>query len=186
MLRRYGYSMDVDELPPIMTADEFSAATGGVLSASTETIEWALSAYSDAIRSYCGWHVAPALGCVCESDGGRVIDLPALSVSDVAYVRVGDETIDPSCYEWSGVGVVRFTAPCAAVSAGWRGVEVGYTAGVDGAGALQAALASMVQEFLVSHPGITNQSAGGTQVGYSATRGIMAHAAELAPWRAVV
>ncbi|WP_072500603.1 hypothetical protein [Olsenella phocaeensis] len=180
----YRYEVD-GELPPIMTPDEFAAATGGTLSATTETVDWALGAYSDAIRRQCGWHVAPSLACAYVADGGRLIRLPAMSVSSVDSVSVGGEAVDPECYEWSQDGLVRFVRPCAALRAGWRGVTVRYVAGSDAMGALQSTLVALVSEFLVGHPGISSQTAGGTQVSYSAQQGVMAHSAELAPYRLV-
>lgn len=181
----WGYEVE-GALPPLMTAAEFSTATGGQLSATTETVEWALAAYSAAIRAHCGWHVAPSLGCVATLDGGCVLRLPAMAVSGVSSVEVGAEAVDPSCYEWSRSGLVRLTRPCAASRAGWCGVTVAYTAGLDVAPDLQATLVALVGEFLVTHPGISSQTAGGTQVGYSVNVGVRSHASELAPYRLVV
>ena len=139
------YRYDVDgEMPPIMTPAEFAKATGGTLSATAETVGWALGVYSDAIRRQCGWHVAPSLACAYVADGGRLIRLPAMSVSSVESVTAGGEVIDPSCYEWSQDGLLRFVRPCAAVRAGWRGVIVRYVAGSDDRGALQSTLVALV------------------------------------------
>lgn len=181
----WGYEVD-GEVPPIMTAAEFATATGGRLSATTETVEWALSAYSAAIRAHCGWHVAPSLACVATLDGGRVLRLPAMAVSAVSSVSVGTLEADPSSYEWSSSGLVRLVRPCAAARAGWRSVRVAYTAGLDSAPDLSAALVALVSEFLVAHPGISSQTAGGTSVGYSLSVGVRSHASELAPYRLVV
>jgi hypothetical protein len=181
---RWGYGVDAGTLPSVMTPDEFRTATGGALSSSDATVEWALSAFSDALRGYCGWHVTPSLACEAELDGGRAIELPAAQVSGVSSVKVGGDEVDPSLWEWSRTGVLRFKGPCAATSAGWRGVTVDYTSGVDSP-QLQALLVELVSAFLVSHPGISSQSAGGTSVSYAASTGVQAHAAELAQWRLV-
>lgn len=181
----WGYEVE-GALPPLMTAAEFATATGGQMSSPAATVEWALAAYSAAIRAHCGWHVEPSLGCVARVDGGRVLRLPAMAVSAVSSVEVGAEAVDPSCYEWSRSGLVRVTRPCAASRAGWRGVTVSYTAGVEDAPDLAATLVALVSEFLVSHPGISSQTAGGTQVGYSLNVGVRSHASELAPYRLVV
>lgn len=181
----WGYEVE-GALPPLMTAAEFSTATGGQLSATTETVEWALAAYSAAIRAHCGWHVAPSLACVATLDGGRVLRLPAMAVSGVSSVTVGTLEADPSSYEWSASGLVRLVRPCAAARAGWRSVRVAYTAGLDSAYDLSATLVALVSEFLVAHPGISSQTAGGTQVGYSVNVGVRSHGAELAPYRLVV
>ena len=181
----WGYEVE-GALPPLMTAAEFATATGGQMSSSAATIEWALSAYSSAIRAHCGWHVAPSLGCIATVDGGRVLRLPAMAVSAVSSVSVGTLEADPSSYEWSASGLVRLVRPSAAARAGWRSVRVAYTAGLDSAPDLSATLVALVSEFLVAHPGISSQTAGGTQVGYSVNVGVRSHASELAPYRLVV
>ncbi|WP_278591448.1 hypothetical protein [Olsenella uli] len=186
-MRRTPWCYDADgAVPPLMTPAEFVAATGGQFAATTETVSWALDAYSAAMRALCGWHVAPSVRCEFVGDGGRVLRLPAMAVSEVASVSVGGEAIDPVCYEWTPEGLVRFVRPCAAIRAGWHAVRVAYVAGHDSAADLQATLVALVSEFLVSHPGISSQTAGGTQVGYSASVGVRSHASELAPYRLVV
>lgn len=181
----WGYAVD-GALPPLMTPAEFATATGGQFAATTETVAWALDAYSAAVRALCGWHVAPSARCGFVGDGGRLLRLPAMAVSEVTSVSVAGETIDHACYEWTPEGLVRLVRPCAATSAGWHSVKVAYVAGHDTAADLQATLVALVSEFLVSHPGISSQTAGGTQVGYSASVGVRSHASELAPYRLVV
>lgn len=179
----WGYDAEV---PPLMTHAEFAAATGGQFAATAETVSWALEAYSAAVRALCGWHVAPSVRCEFMGDGGRLLRLPSMAVSEVTSVSVGGEPVDPGCYEWTPEGLVRLVRPCAATRAGWRSVKVAYVAGHDSAADLQSTLVSLVSEFLVSHPGISSQTAGGTQVGYSASVGVRSHASELAPYRLVV
>lgn len=181
----WGYLAD-GGVPKIMTAGEFSAATSERLSATRDTVEWAIAAYSAAVRAICGWHVTPSLRCRHVADGARCIQLPALSVSEVTGVSVAGDPVDPSCWEWTPVGLVRFVRPCPATRAGWHSVTIDYVAGMDDVPDLQATLVALVSEFLVSHPGITSQTAGGTQVGYSASVGVRSHASELAPYRLVI
>lgn len=67
-----------------------------------------MTAGLDAIRSWCGWHVAPSATetIEVEGDGGRVILLPSLHVTDVSEIRneAGDVVSD---YKWRRNGVVR-------------------------------------------------------------------------------
>ncbi len=172
-------------LVPIMTPEELSVATGGRLSATEDTVRWAIGAYGDAMRTMCGWHICPSLRCRYVADGGRVAQLPAMHVSDVISVTVGGEEVDPSAYEWTPVGLVRFARPCAATRAGWHSVSIDYVAGIDDARQLQATLVALVSEYLVANPGISSQTAGGTQVSYSASVGVRSHYEELAPYRLV-
>lgn len=43
----------------------------------------------DAVRSYCGWHIAPSTSetVSVEGDGGRVLLLPSLLITDTTEVR---------------------------------------------------------------------------------------------------
>lgn len=87
-----------------------------------------LAGVCGAIRTYCGWHIAP----IKENDvvwldnlGDRVLSLPSLRVSEVTHVqnRKGVELDD---FNWSDSGLLSR-------SAGWphgyRAVRVTYTHG---------------------------------------------------------
>lgn len=80
-----------------------------------------------AVRTYCGWHVAPSVTqtLVLDGPGGSLLVLPSLLVTDVAEVKnAGTVLSDP---EWSAAGMIR--------SHGWttrfRGVSVTLTHGYD-------------------------------------------------------
>ena len=68
-MTRWGYSVNGDSLPPIIDADEFDAITGGVMSSAPERIEAVLDGVSQAVRDFCGWHVAPVLECSWTGQG---------------------------------------------------------------------------------------------------------------------
>lgn len=63
-----------------------------------------------AVRSWCGWHIAPSLSetCKVEGEGSRVLLLPSLFVSAVDEVRNEAGTVIPATdYKWRPNGVVR-------------------------------------------------------------------------------
>ena len=62
----------------------------------------------DAVRAYCGWHVAPSASetVKVEGDGGSVLLLPSLYITDVTAVRdeSGNAVTD---WKWRENGVMR-------------------------------------------------------------------------------
>lgn len=61
-----------------------------------------------AVRAWCGWHIAPSKTetVKVEGDGGRVLLLPSLHVTDVTEVRDEDAGAVTS-YKWRENGVMR-------------------------------------------------------------------------------
>jgi hypothetical protein len=81
-------------------------ADSGQLSSDTDNaIAWA----SDAIRTYCGWHIYPNISETLTVDtvGGKVLGIPSLKVTAVASVTVGGVLLDALAYEWSERGMLR-------------------------------------------------------------------------------
>lgn len=69
-----------------------------------------MTAGLDAVRAWCGWHIAPSQTetVEVEVDGGRVVLLPSLKVTAVSEVRNEDgDVVDPTSYKWRSNGVVR-------------------------------------------------------------------------------
>lgn len=64
----------------------------------------------DAVRSYCGWQIAPSVSVTfkVEGDGGRVLLLPSLYITDVTEVRDEDGNVLPaSDYKVRENGIAR-------------------------------------------------------------------------------
>lgn len=163
----YGYELaDGAELASIITPAEFDALTGGRMSSTTEQVQAMLDAVSAAVRSYCGWHLAPALACTWTGEApGGYVTLPAMGVSAVSAVRVSGEELDPSAYEWSRSGELRLHR-CAPK---WGSVEVDFTAGYDDAQALGAVTAQIAANALAAAPGVREEHAGAVGISYNQT-----------------
>lgn len=187
----WGYEVD-GTLPPLVSADDFAAATGGRWDDDPRA-EGAVLAASAAIRAVCGWHVAPSMPCryAADTDGGRLIMLPATMVSDVTSLAiVGTSTTD---YQWSRNGTVISGQRLPADAL--QGAVVEYVAGVDAdADGLLAALAiGMANRALALSPGVTQETAGSVSVSIApsaATGGVVpyvndAERGSLAPYVAV-
>ena len=162
MLTNWGYS--VDELPPIVSAPEFMALNPG-LSSTTGQIMAVLDAVSASVRDWCGWHVAPNLGCDFIGNGeGQLLMLPCMGVSDVETVTVYTEPI--TYYEWNGAGMIRLTS--GKFPRGWRNVSVRYKAGFT-TEAIGAVVSQIAANMLVASPGVAEEHVGSAGITYNRT-----------------
>lgn len=168
----YGYEVD-GTLPPLVTVAFFSDSTNGRWDADPRA-EGAVMAASAAIRAACGWHVAPPMTCryTADTDGGRVIMLPASAITGVTSVTIdGTETTD---YQWSYTGAIKTGARLPIDT--MRGAVVEYTAGVAADDSLAALVVGVANRALALAPGVTQESAGGVSVSYAqsaATGGVV-------------
>ena len=158
----WGYT--VEELPPIISVAEFRVLCQGLSSTVTQ-IESVLNAVSDAVRRYCGWHVAPSLECVYTGHGeGELLMLPAMGVTSVDSLSVNGETV--TNYEWTAAGMVRLKSSTFPDS--WRSVECAYTAGF-AASSIGQVVAQIASNVLVAAPGVASERAGNVSVTYNQT-----------------
>lgn len=90
-----------------------------------------IDATVSAIRAYCGWHVWPVRveSIVVDGDGGSVLTLPTLHVTDVESIEENGAVLDAGSFEWSASGdVQRFDRSW---STRFRGYRVAVTHGYD-------------------------------------------------------
>lgn len=68
-----------------------------------------IEAATQAIRDYCGWHVAPPQEDTITLDGTGTdtILLPSRLVVDVTSVKIRGEEVPADSYEWSTIGALR-------------------------------------------------------------------------------
>lgn len=129
----YGYAIAVqggNGLPPLITPDDFAAQSQGRFSAADLRVIEALNGVSSAIRSYCHWHVTPALDCeiVTHGDGGRIISLPTLYLSAIGSVVEDGIELTSGQYEARSNGLIRRTG-WKIWSTTWNAVTIDYNAG---------------------------------------------------------
>lgn len=168
----WDYSVTLAEgetgLPPIITAEQFGTLTGGVMSSTPEQIAAVLETASQAVRDWCGWHVAPVMQCEWTGQGeGRQMLLPCLSVRSIASIAVNGAELAADAYEWRPSGVVRLAAGC--FPPAWRSVEAVFYAGVDATGAIGAAVAQIAANALAAAPGVRAERIGTASVDYNQT-----------------
>lgn len=172
IMTRWGYEVALDDgaeqLPPIIDADQFGIITGGVMSSTPDQIAANLDAASQAVRDWCGWHVAPVLPCSWIGQGeGRQMILPCLAVRSISSIEVNGAQLDGSAYEWRPSGVVRMT--CGRFPDSWRSVRADFDAGNDAIGALGAAVAQIAANALAAAPGVRAERIGTASVDYNQT-----------------
>lgn len=83
-------------------------------------------AVSQAIRNYCGWHIAPSIveTKTLDGTGGSLLQLKTLHLTSVGELRVGGQLItDP---EWSELGSIKVRTPDR-----YRSVQVTFTHGFE-------------------------------------------------------
>src|SRR5690625_3682743 len=68
-----------------------------------------VAAATQAIRDYCGWHVAPVEEetLTLDGTGTDTLLLPSRLVVDVTSVKVRGEELPKDSYEWSTIGALR-------------------------------------------------------------------------------
>lgn len=83
-----------------MVAEPLAAAPEGV-----DSEAWDRAC--DAVRAYCGWHIAPSVeeDVVLDGSGTQVVMLPTLRLT--ALTDVTDDTTAVDSPEWSSAGMVR-------------------------------------------------------------------------------
>lgn len=82
----------------------------------------------DAVRSYCGWAIAPVQSGVdleVDGSGGKNLQLPTLALSAVASVTEDGVELDAGAYSWSRSGILRKRIGC------WTSEYRGVVATVD-------------------------------------------------------
>ena len=168
-MTRWGYSVELPEgdaaLPPIINAAQFSAITGGVMSSTPERVQAVLDGVSQAVRDWCGWHVAPVLPCEWTGQGeGRMLLLPCLGVRSVTEVVVDGS---PRSFEWLPSGIVRLVGSTFPDS--WRSVECSFIAGNDATSALAMAVAQIAANSLAATAGVREEHAGQVGITYNQT-----------------
>lgn len=70
----------------------------------------ALAGASGAIRTYCGWHIAPSVTetLVVDGSGSRLQALPTMHLTDVTAVTNDGEDLVLTDIEWSQAGMLRW------------------------------------------------------------------------------
>lgn len=184
-LSPWGYIIDSENLPAFISVDDFNLFTNGKFAGDARIVSTLPSA-SEAIRNFCGWHIAPSLTCgmvynvldLRDAFVGRelLIQLPATYVTGIQKIVLnavlnpstglyeGDETDD---YEnGMGDGLLRIY-DVGNLNRKSR-IFIKYTAGfTDTPSAIKELTADRVSHAVTNPYGVNSEAAGGVSVSYS-------------------
>ena len=184
-LSPWGYIIDSENLLAFISVDDFHLFTNGKFAGDTRIVSTLPSA-SEAIRNFCGWHIAPSLTCgmvynvldLRDAFVGRdlLIQLPATYVTGIQKIVLnavlnpstglyeGDETDD---YEIGmGDGLLRIY-DVGNLNRKSR-IFIKYTAGfTDTPSAIKELTADRVSHAVTNPYGVNSEAAGGVSVSYS-------------------
>ncbi len=167
----WGYDVDADQVPPIISPEELSAYTCGRFGSDSVGVYSVLAAVSAAVRNACGWHVSPVLDVVERTQGpGRSVALRTLMCLSVESVAENGAELGEGQWECSRAGALRRRC--------WRewpgdygSVVVSYRSGIppEMAPDLVAVAAQMAANALAAPAGVRAEQAGDVSVTYNTT-----------------
>lgn len=123
-----------------------------------------------AVRSYCGWHIAPSVSetITVDGQGGHVLALPTLHLTAVATVSNGDDDVSADNFDWSESGYLELR--CGHWTCRPRGVTAAITHGYEQAPADVIGVIMQIAARASSSPaGITREQAGSVSFSYALT-----------------
>ena len=183
----WGYIVDAETIPDFITETEFNNFTAGKFTGDTR-ISANIPSATQAIRNYCGWHIAPTLTCgmvyrVADLRDAFVgpdllIQLPATYVSGISKI-VLNAVLNELTSEYEGDVVTDFDLDPngllriydANVCNRKARIFIKYQAGLplDSISAIKELTAHRVTHAVTSSYGVMSEAAGGVSVTYNAS-----------------
>lgn len=161
----------MQEIPPLLSPEQFAQGTGGKILASDPRVQLLIDGATAAIRRYCRWHVAPVVDQSFRLDGpgGAVLVLPTMRIEEVESVAErGVALEDDVHYEWSANGEIRRLGR-ALWTYRWRAIDVKIRHGFESADDLAQIVQQVVANALASPMGATREQAGQVSVSWATT-----------------
>lgn len=189
-LSPWGYIIDTQTLPDLITTTDFSKFTNGKFGTTDTRIAACIPSVSSAIRNYCGWHISPNLTCGmlynvrdlrdAFVNGDLLIQLPATFVTSVEKVVLG-AVWDSDEGDWKGEIITdseRFEIGMGegllkVYDVGYQDrhsrIFIKYTAGLssDAIPLVKEIAANRVTRALTDTYGVNSETAGGVSISYA-------------------
>lgn len=158
---------DVDDLPLILSAAEFSVGTGGKVAATDTRVPPLIAGATAAIRRYCGWHIAGLAEqeFTGDCDGSGLIVVPSMRVVSLVSLTVHGVELDVDDVEWSHNGEIQVPS-CAP---GFRAVTVTVEHGFESAPDVKQIIQQVVAVAISSPFGATREQAGQVAMQWATT-----------------
>ena len=156
-------------LDPLLTPEHFAAGTNGVISPDDSRVPGIVGGASQAVRTYCGWHIAPVISetLTVDGPGGSELTLPTLRVVAVREVRVEGVALAESDYDWSESGQIRLR--CGEWPRRYRAVEVDVDHGFDAPADVMQVVQQVATNAISSSMGATREQAGSVSITWALT-----------------
>lgn len=173
-------------LPDFITPQDFAEFTNAKFGVNDNRITANIPAASEAIRKYCGWHVAPNLVCetvynICDLrdafvGNDLVVQLPATFVTGVEKILL-DAKLNEGVYEGETADDFDLDTSCGLLriyDVGSRDrkskIFIRYSAGysLEQVHTIKELVSNLVTHALVNPYGVSSEAAGGVSVSYSA------------------
>ena len=162
MITPWGYEIELPQgadFQPLITETQFHYITGNRF-ADNPSVSLTLAAASQAVRNYCGWHIAPNYTCKAKRPFASVISLPALIVTHVTSVKVDGYSV--AVPRWQRFGTIELQGSGCEV-------EVEYEAGLTGDPLLAQVVAQVASNSLAAPMGVKEEHAGNVGITYNET-----------------
>lgn len=158
-------------LPPLVTAAEFSAWTGGKVPATDPRVEPLLAGASAGIRRYCGWHIAPVLEETLTGDGpgGRILLLPTGRLRSVVSVDNGGTVVEVADVDASAMGMLELRGGWWSSRFGAVSVRVQHGYDLADVPDVQQVIKQVTANALSSPMGATREQAGMVSISWATT-----------------
>ena len=197
-LSPWGYIVDSESLPNFISDIDFNNFTNGKFAKDTQ-VQNIIPAATEAIRNYCGWHVAPSLTCgmfynvrdLRDAFVGRdlLVQLPTTYVTAVEKIIV-NAVWNADKNDWDGEALTDYdigmgTGLLRIYDVGYLDrkakIFIKYTAGYPNVPETIKELTADRVTHAVSNPyGVASESVGGVSVSYSAIWASGSNASSLA------
>lgn len=125
-----------------------------------------LDAASEAVRDYCGWHIAPVVTetVTVDGSGAAIQGLPTLMLLNLVSISNDGTDLDVADVEWSANGTMRYCWWTAKLRGVVAEIEHGYE---ETPAVVVALICEMVLRGAVVPVGVTREQSGGESVTWS-------------------
>ncbi|MST50575.1 hypothetical protein [Mobiluncus porci] len=158
-------------MEPILKPETLEALTGGQILSGDPAALLLIDSVTAAIRSFCGWHVAPVVTetVTLDGTGGYHLNLPTGRLLDVTGLKIAGIAAPPESYDWSQSGMIQLRG--GRFPARFRSVEVtmrhGYS--LEEVPDVAQIIRQVVVNAAASPMGVLRENAGGVSIEYSTT-----------------
>lgn len=170
ILTNWGYEIDAQNLPEILTQADFNAMTLGKYSGD-QRVPYTLASITSALRNYAGWHLASNVKCsvtysfddlhLTRTSTCLIIQLPSRCVTSIEKIKIDNNEIN-SYYFIKQNGTLKIY-DCLF----FKTITIEFMSGLSDDAGLKNIVASRVSNALSGPIGVSSEAAGGVSISYT-------------------